>query len=158
MKRDIYTELINWKKSVRRKPLLVRGARQTGKTFLLKEFGKNEYEHISYFNFEEDPQLKDFFAGSLQPAKLIQNLSLYQKRPINPATDLIVLDEIQTSNEALNSLKYFNEDASDYHVAAVGSLLGVKLSTSTSFPVGKVSFIDLQPMSCLLYTSPSPRD
>lgn len=149
MKRDIYAELVNWKNSARRKPLLLRGARQTGKTFLLKEFGKKEYANISYFSFEEDPLLKDLFAGSLQPAKLIQNLSLYQKSPINPTTDLIVLDEIQTSNEALNSLKYFHEEASDYHVAAAGSLLGVKLSTSMSFPVGKVNFIDLQPMSFL---------
>ena len=149
MKRDVYSELVNWKQSDRRKPLLLRGARQTGKTFILKEFGKNEYRSLSYFNFEEDPRLKDLFTGSLKPDRIIENLSLYQKRPIGPATDLVVFDEIQTSNEALNSLKYFNEEASDYHVAAAGSLLGVKLSTPMSFPVGNVSFIDLQPMSFL---------
>jgi len=149
MKRDVYTELVAWKRSEWRKPLLVRGARQTGKTFILKEFGKCEYQSIAYFNFEEDPRLKELFAGSLKPGKLIENLSLYQKRPIRPALDLIVLDEIQTSNEALNALKYFQEEANDYHVAAAGSLLGVKLSTPMSFPVGKVNFIDLQPMSFL---------
>lgn len=149
MKRDIYTELINWKQSSRRKPLLLRGARQTGKTFILKEFGNREYQNLAYFNFEEDPRLKDLFVGSLKPAKLVENLSLYQKRRINPAGDLIVFDEIQTSNEALNSLKYFQEDSNDYHVAAAGSLLGVKLSAPMSFPVGKVNFIDLHPMSFL---------
>ncbi|MEI7901008.1 MAG: ATP-binding protein [bacterium] len=149
MKRDVYSDLVAWKRSTRRKPLLVRGARQTGKTFILKEFGKSEYQSLAYFNFEEDPQLKDLFAGSLKPGKLVENLSLYQKRPIRPALDLIVLDEIQASNEALNALKYFQEDANDYHVAAAGSLLGVKLSTPSSFPVGKVNFIDLHPMSFL---------
>lgn len=149
MKRDVYTELVNWKRSSRRKPLLLRGARQTGKTFILKEYGKREYQGLAYFNFEEDPRLKDLFAGSLKPQKLIQNLSLYQKRPIHPTTDLIVLDEIQTSNEALNALKYFQEEANDYHIAAAGSLLGVKLSTPMSFPVGKVNFIDLHPLSFL---------
>jgi predicted AAA+ superfamily ATPase len=149
MKRDVYTELVDWKRSSRRKPLLLRGARQTGKTFILKEFGEREYENIAYFNFEEDPRLKDLFAGSLKPEKLIEKMSLYLKRTIHPASDLIVLDEIQTSNEALNSLKYFQEEANDYHIAAAGSLLGVKLSTPMSFPVGKVNFIDLRPMSFL---------
>ena len=149
MKRDVYKALLNWKMSDRRKPLLLRGARQTGKTFILKEFGKREYQNVAYFNFEEDPRIKDFFKGSLQPEKLIQSLSLYQKRPILPASDLIVFDEIQVSNEALNSLKYFQEEANDYHIAAAGSLLGVKLSVPASFPVGKVNFIDLYPMSFL---------
>jgi predicted AAA+ superfamily ATPase len=147
MKRDVYTELAAWKCSDRRKPLLMRGARQTGKTFILKEFGTREYQSLAYFNFEEDPRLKDLFTGSLKPAKLIENLSIYQKRAIRPALDLIVLDEIQASNEALNALKYFQEEANEYHVAAAGSLLGVKLSVPSSFPVGKVNFIDLHPMS-----------
>jgi len=149
MNRDVYKELLNWKMSDRRKPLLLRGARQTGKTFILKEFGKREYQNVAYFNFEEDPRIKDFFRGSLQPEKLIQSLSLYHKRPILPTSDLIVFDEIQVSNEALNSLKYFQEEANDYHIAAAGSLLGVKLSVPASFPVGKVNFIDLYPMSFL---------
>lgn len=149
MRRDVYAKLVDWKGSSRRKPLLLRGARQTGKTFILKEFGHREYESLAYFNFEEDPRLKDLFAGSLKPARLVENLSLYQKRPIRPTSDLIVFDEIQTSNEALNALKYFQEEANDYHVAAAGSLLGVKLSSPMSFPVGKVNFIDLHPMSFL---------
>lgn len=149
MKRDVYNQLVEWKRSSRRKPLLLRGARQTGKTFILKEFGNREYQNLAYFNFEEDPRLKDLFTGSLKPGKLVEKLSLYLKRPISSTSDLIVFDEIQTSNEALNSLKYFQEEANEYHVAAAGSLLGVKLSTPMSFPVGKVNFIDLQPMSFL---------
>jgi predicted AAA+ superfamily ATPase len=149
MKRDVYDELLAWKRSERRKPLLLKGARQTGKTFVVKEFGTREYQHLAYFNFEEDKRLKDLFAGSLKPARLIQNLALYQKKPILPASTLIVLDEIQASNEALNALKYFQEEANEYHVAAAGSLLGVKLSAPMSFPVGKVNFIDLYPMTFL---------
>ena len=149
MKRDIYNQLVDWKQSGRRKPLLLRGARQTGKTFILKEFGKREYQSLAYFNFEEDPRLKDLFGGDLKPSKLLEKMSLYLKRTINPHSDLIVLDEIQASNEALNSLKYFQEEANDFHIAAAGSLLGVKLSTPMSFPVGKVNFIDLHPMSFL---------
>lgn len=149
MKRDVYATLVDWKQSTRRKPLILRGARQTGKTFILKEFGTREYVNLAYFNLEEDPRLRDLFTGNLNPTKLIENLSLYLKRPIRPNSDLIVLDEIQTSNEALNALKYFQEEANDYHVAAAGSLLGVKLPAPMSFPVGKVNFIDLHPMSFL---------
>lgn len=149
MKRDAYQDLLAWKKSARRKPLLLKGARQTGKTYLLKEFGRREYEGVCYFNFEEEPGLKELFGASLNPQKLLLNLSLFLKKDIRPGRDLIVFDEIQASNEALNALKYFAEDANDYHVAAAGSLLGVKLSTQKSFPVGKVNFIHLHPMTFL---------
>jgi uncharacterized protein len=147
MNRDVYKELMTWKTSARRKPLLLKGARQTGKTWLLKEFGKKAYENCAYFNFEEDAGLKAFFSGRLDPRRLIENLSVYQGRSIHPGKDILIFDEIQTCNEALNALKYFQEDAGDYHVAAAGSLLGVKLSAPNSFPVGKVNFIHLHPMS-----------
>lgn len=149
MKRDIYNKLLEWKASPRRKPLMLKGARQTGKTFILKEFGKKEYENLFYFNFEEDPELEGFFGGKLNPAFLIENLSTYAGKKIRPAVDLIFFDEIQSSNNALNSLKFFEEEANEHHVVAAGSLLGVKLSAPKSFPVGKVNFLDLYPMTFL---------
>ena len=147
MQRDIYHKFITWKNSEKRKPLLLKGARQTGKTYVLKEFGKKEYENLVYCNFEEDPELEGFFNGSLAPQKILAALSLYKKVDIRPGRDLIFFDEIQRSNNALNSLKYFNEEAPEYHVAAAGSLLGVKLSSPKSFPVGKVSILTLYPMT-----------
>jgi predicted AAA+ superfamily ATPase len=147
MKRNLYEELGIWKSSERRKPLILRGARQTGKTHLLKEFGEKEYDGVAYFNFEEDPRLKDFFTGRLEPLALIEALGLYRKEAIRPGRDLIIFDEIQACNEALNSLKYFQEQANEFHIAAAGSLLGVKLSQPMSFPVGKVNFLDLRPLS-----------
>jgi len=147
MKRDLYADLCAWKGSARRKPLILRGARQVGKTHLLKEFGNKEYSGVAYFNFEEDPRLKDFFTGRLNPTALIEALGLYRNEPIKAGEDLIIFDEIQASNEALNALKYFQEQANEYHIAAAGSLLGVKLSQPMSFPVGKVNFLDLRPMS-----------
>jgi predicted AAA+ superfamily ATPase len=147
MKRDALEQLSAWKKSRHRKPLLVKGARQTGKTWLLREFGQRSYPGVAYFNFEEDPKLRGLFGGRLNPRRLVENLSTYQGRPIRPGKDLLVLDEIQACNEALNSLKYFQEEAPEYHVAAAGSLLGVKLSSPKSFPVGKVNFLDLCPMT-----------
>ena len=147
MQRDLYRQLCDWKTSPRRKPLVLRGARQVGKTHLLKEFGRREYESLAYFNFEEDPRLKGFFTGRLEPTALVEALGLYRKATIRPGRDLIFFDEIQACNEALNALKYFQEDAGDFHIAAAGSLLGVKLSQPMSFPVGKVNFLDLRPMS-----------
>lgn len=149
MKRDIYPDLLKWKKSERRKPLILRGARQTGKTYILKEFGKNEYEKYAYFDFEENPDLDDIFKGRLNPEKLIKNLSLLQGWEIKKQIHLIILDEIQASNNALNALKYFQEKAGEYHIIAAGSLLGVKLSGAKSFPVGKVNFLDIYPMTFL---------
>lgn len=149
MKRDIYKSLLRWKTSPRRKPLLLKGARQTGKTYILKEFGENEYDSCLYFNFEKDPLLKDFFSQQLQPEQLIQNLGLYTHKTIHPERDLIIFDEIQASNNALKSLKYFQEEAPEYHLAAAGSLLGIALSGPGSFPVGKVNFLELYPMTFL---------
>lgn len=149
MKRDIYQKLLEWKSSARRKPLLLKGARQVGKTYILKKFGEQEYSRVAYLNFEEEPLLDDFFKQNLNPQKIITNLSIYLKHDIQPETDLIIFDEIQASNNALNSLKYFNEQANDYHIAAAGSLLGIKLSQPKSFPVGKVNFLYLYPLTFL---------
>jgi predicted AAA+ superfamily ATPase len=153
MERDLYRDLLKWKASSRRKPLLLRGARQTGKTFLIQEFGRNEYESIVYCNFEEDPKLAGFFSRDLNPSRILSDLAVYMDREIRPGSDLIVFDEVQLSNQALNSLKYFQEKANAYHIAAAGSLLGVKMSVPGSFPVGKVNFLDLQPMTFLEFLS-----
>ncbi|HDL07461.1 MAG TPA: ATP-binding protein [Desulfobacteraceae bacterium] len=147
MKRDIYPRLLAWKNSARRKPLVLRGARQTGKTYILQEFGHQEFEQVVYFNFEEDARLDSLFSASLDPETIIGNLSLYSKETILPDRHLIIFDEIQLSNNALNSLKYFQEKADTYHIAAAGSLLGITMSSPKSFPVGKVNFLDLFPMT-----------
>ncbi len=149
MKRDIYAELVTWKSSPRRKPLLLQGARQTGKTFILKEFGHTEYESVVYCNFEEDSGLDLFFQRDLNPDRILAEISIYMNREIQPGTDLVIFDEIQVSNRALNSLKYFAEQRSDVHIAAAGSLIGVKLSGPGSFPVGKVNFSYLYPLTFL---------
>ena len=147
MKREIYQKLVEWKSSTRRKPLLLKGARQTGKTYILKDFGRQEYEHTFYFNFEEAPNLSRFFDSKLDPKRILQNLSLYQNREIRPGLDLIIFDEIQAANNALNALKYFYEEANQFHIVSAGSLVGVKLGSPKSFPVGKVNFLDLYPMT-----------
>ncbi|MEK7269567.1 MAG: ATP-binding protein [Planctomycetota bacterium] len=149
MERNLYGKLVDWKKGQGRKPLILRGARQVGKTWLLKEFGRKEYAACLYFNFEEDPRLRSFFHGTLDPGRVIKDLSAYSGAAIRPGETLIVFDEIQASNEALNSLKYFQESAPEIHVAAAGSLLGIRLSGTRSFPVGKVSFLDLHPLTFL---------
>ena len=146
MKRFITEELINWKNSKDRKPLILKGARQVGKTYILKEFGKNNYENVAYFNFDHDEGLAQLFLNSKNPKRIIEQLSLVCGQKINPETTLIIFDEVQESPDALNSLKYFCEEASDYHIVAAGSLLGIRLS-KTSFPVGKVTFLNLYPMT-----------
>ena len=153
MKRDIYQKLTKWKISSRRKPLILRGARQVGKTYILKDFGSHEYEKIAYFDFEATPDLDDIFKRNLDPSRILTDLSRLQGWEIKPAQHLIIFDEIQASNHALNSLKYFCENAPQYHVAAAGSLLGVKLSGTKSFPVGKVNFLDLYPMTFMEFLS-----
>lgn len=149
MKRDIYAELLEWKSSSRRKPLLLQGARQTGKTHILKAFGSNEYENTVYCNFEENTDLDRFFQRDLNPERIMAELAIYMNLEIRAGIDLLFFDEIQVSNRALNSLKYFAEQRNDIHVAAAGSLLGVKLSGPGSFPVGKVNFLHLYPMTFL---------
>ncbi len=147
MQRDIYKKLLLWKESTGRKPLLLEGARQTGKTYLLKELGEKAYETVCYFNFEEDAGLDFFFQKNLDPHRIIRELGIYGKQDIRPGLDLLIFDEIQSSSSALNSLKYFCEQANEYHVAAAGSLLGIKPSAAKSFPVGKVNFLHLFPLS-----------
>jgi predicted AAA+ superfamily ATPase len=147
MKRNIYASLLEWKKSPYRKPLIMSGARQVGKTYVLKEFAAGEYRHSVYFNFEMDPRLGDFFRGRLDPAQIIEKLSIYTESRIVAEDSLVIFDEIQECPEALNSLKYFQELAPSFHVAAAGSLLGTTLGKATHFPVGKVSFLNLLPMS-----------
>lgn len=146
MKRKAYTDLIRWKDSSRRKPLILRGARQTGKSYLLSEFGRNEFSDFHLFDFERDGKnLIPLFAETLNPQRLIQSLSLYQERLIK-SSDFIVFDEIQNCPRALTSLKYFCEEMPEQPICAAGSLLGVALLES-AYPVGKVTYLDLYPMS-----------
>lgn len=147
MKRDIYTQLLAWKASASRKPLILRGARQVGKTHLLKTFGSQEYQSYVYLNFEEDPSLKSLFIKTLKPSIILENIRAYLNQEIEPETTLLILDEIQESPEALNSLKYFEEQANQYHIVAAGSLLGILLAQTKGFPVGKVNFLDLFPLN-----------
>ncbi len=147
MKRQLMEQLSKWKLSPRRKPLILRGVRQCGKTWLLKEFGRIHYDHTAYFNFESQPNLAGMFSGELDVSRLLTELSVLHGEKIIPGKTLIVFDEIQECSLALNSLKYFCEQAPDYHIAAAGSLLGITLSEPHSFPVGKVNFLDLYPFS-----------
>lgn len=149
MKRDAYSQLQAWKVSARRKPLLLQGARQTGKTYLLKKFGQEAYRSVIYGNFEEDTEIDTIFHRDLDPDRILSELAIYYNMDIQTETDLVIFDEIQVSNRALNSLKYFAEKRNDIHIIAAGSLLGVKLSTPGSFPVGKVNFQYLNPMTFL---------
>jgi hypothetical protein len=153
MERNLYHDLIAWKNAPNRKPLVLRGARQVGKTHLLKRFGEQEYASCIYLNFETDPKLADFFSGQIAPTTILETLSLYLNQEIQPGTTLLIFDEIQESPAALNSLKYFQEQAGQYHIVAAGSLLGVKLANSKGFPVGKVTFFDLYPLSFLEFVA-----
>jgi predicted AAA+ superfamily ATPase len=145
MERDIYHKLFEWKKSDLRKPLILRGARQVGKTYALIAFAEREYTDSVYLNFDELPRLADFFSEDLDPDRILKDLTTYFKKPIYPESTLIIFDEIQECPNALNSLKYFCEKKNEYHIAAAGSLLGVKLSQG--FPVGKVDFLDMTPLT-----------
>ncbi len=146
MKRFIMDKLIEWKNSNTRKPLILKGARQVGKTYILKEFGNQNYENVAYFNFDHDEGLSDLFVNTKDPKRIIEQLILINGKKIEPGKTLIIFDEIQECSNALNSLKYFCEEASEYHVVCAGSLLGIRLSR-TSFPVGKVDFLNLNPMT-----------
>ena len=146
MQRFIMDKLIEWKNDKNRKPLILKGARQVGKTYILQEFGANYYENTAYFNFDHDEGLAELFLNTKDPKRIVEQLSLAAGKKINPHTTLIIFDEIQECPNALNSLKYFCEEASEYHVACAGSLLGIRLS-KTSFPVGKVDFLNLYPMT-----------
>ena len=146
MKRTAIAQLTAWKTSTNRKPLVIRGARQVGKTWLMKEFGKTEFNNFVYINFDSNPDMANLFDGSLQIPRLIAGLQIYNGQKITKDT-LLIFDEIQEVPRALSSLKYFCEDAPEYAVIAAGSLLGVAMHKGTSFPVGKVDFMDLYPLS-----------
>ena len=142
MKRIIYTQLIKWQKSPVRKPLLLQGARQVGKSYLLEQFGKSEFPSFFLFNFEQMPQLAKIFQTDLVPERIIRELSLIAGKTIIPEKHLLIFDEIQECPRALTSLKYFNEEMPELALCCAGSLLGVKLS-SESFPVGKLNLLHL---------------
>ena len=146
MKRFITKKLIAWKNSKDRKPLILKGARQVGKTYILKEFGESNYDDVAYFNFDHDEGLANLFIDTKDPKRIIEQLSLARGKKISPESTLIIFDEIQECSNALNSLKYFYEEANEYHIVCAGSLLGIRLS-KTSFPVGKVDFLNLYPMT-----------
>jgi uncharacterized protein len=147
MKRSTFLDLVRWKNSPTRKPLVLRGARQVGKTWLLKAFGKQEYENCAYVNFESNAALRTLFASDYDLKRILTAIEIESGQRIEIRKTLIILDEIQAAPGALTSLKYFQENLPEYHIAAAGSLLGVALSGSTSFPVGKVDFMDLHPLS-----------
>lgn len=148
MKRNMEEHLIKWKNKTRRKPLIIYGARQTGKTYSIKEFGNKYFDHTLYINFEINQKIIKDFEEDISPAFLIHRMEVFFNQKINPDTTLIFFDEIQACERALTSLKYFCEDAPEYHVIAAGSLLGVAMNrVKYSFPVGKVDQINMYPMS-----------
>lgn len=147
MYRKAMEQLYKWKEKQNRKPIIIRGARQVGKTWLMKKFGSDAYRHSVYVSFDNNQRMQELFSADLNVERLIVGLELYAGHKIDPANTLIIFDEIQEVPEALTSLKYFNENAPQYHIVCAGSLFGVALHKGTSFPVGKVEFIDLYPMS-----------
>ncbi|MDD6510192.1 MAG: ATP-binding protein [Prevotella sp.] len=146
MKRKIYSKLIEWKKSPSHKPLILNGVRQCGKTYIMKEFGKNEFQTFAYVNCDRNENLHQIFEGGFNISKIIRGISALSGVDIIPGKTLIFLDEVQSFPLVLESLKYFCEDAPDYHVAVAGSLLGIALHSGVSFPVGKVQTMKLYPM------------
>ena len=147
MYRIAIEKLLKWKQSKRRKPLIIEGARQVGKTWLMKEFGKKEYTDTIYINFDSNSRMAELFASDLDTDRLIMGLELYVGHKIDPDNSLLIFDEVQEVPRALASLKYFYENAPQYHIVCASSLLGIALHQGTSFPVGKVAFLKLYPLS-----------
>ena len=147
MERLILSKLLAWKNSPYRKPLILKGVRQVGKTWVLKEFGRRYYENTAYFNFDENEEYKQFFETSKDVDRILQNLMLASGQKIMPGKTLIIFDEVQDCPKVINAMKYFCENAPQYHIACAGSLLGIALSKPSSFPVGKVDFLKLYPLS-----------
>ena len=147
MYRIAIEKLLKWKQSKRRKPIIIEGARQVGKTWLMKEFGRQAYADTVYINFDSNSRMADLFASDLDTERLIMGLELYVGRKIDPNNSLLIFDEVQEVPRALSSLKYFYENAPQYHIVCAGSLLGIALHQGTSFPVGKVDFLKLYPFS-----------
>jgi predicted AAA+ superfamily ATPase len=147
MYRTAIEELNRWKDKKNKKPLVIRGARQVGKTWLMKEFAKTAYSKTAYISFDNNQRIKDLFSSDFNIERIIAGLELYIGDKIDPSNTLLVFDEIQEVPQALTSLKYFNENAPQYQIICAGSLLGIALHHDTSFPVGKVEFLDLYPLS-----------
>ena len=147
MYRMVIEKLLKWKESKRRKPLIIEGARQVGKTWLMKEFGRQAYADTVYINFDSNSRMAELFASDLDTDRLLMGLELYAGRKINSDNTLLIFDEVQEVPRALTSLKYFYENAPQYHIVCAGSLLGIALHQGTSFPVGKVDFLKLYPLS-----------
>ena len=147
MRRNAISELIKWKNSPERKPMVLKGARQVGKTWLMKELGRNYYDSFSYFNFDEEDELKSIFEANKNPQRIIELLSMIEGEKIEPGKSLIIFDEIQECPEALNALKYFKEKANEYHIIAAGSLLGTLLAKPKSYPVGMVNLLNIYPLT-----------
>ena len=147
MERSLYGKLVQWKKKNERKPLILNGARQVGKTYLLQEFGRNEYEKVAFFSLDRNPMAVKVFEQGGAIADILISLSAISDVDITPGNTLIVLDEVQDCPKALETLKYFCEDAHDYHVVVAGSLLGLSLHDGVSYPVGKVEELRLFPMT-----------
>ena len=147
MYRTAIEKLLKWKQSKNRKPLIIQGARQVGKTWLMREFGRQAYADTVYINFDSNSRLKELFSSDLDTERLIMGLELYIGHKIDPNNSLLIFDEVQEVPRALSSLKYFYEDAPQYHIICAGSLLGIALHQGTSFPVGKVDFLKLYPLS-----------
>lgn len=147
MYRIAIEKLLKWKEGKRRKPLIIGGARQVGKTWLMKEFGKQAYADTVYISFDSNSEMTELFASDLDVDRLIMGLELYAGQKIDPDNTLLIFDEVQEVPRALASLKYFYENAPEYHIVCAGSLLGIALHEGTSFPVGKVDFLKLYPLS-----------
>ena len=147
MYRIAIEKLYRWKESRRRKPLIIQGARQVGKTWLMKEFGRSAYRDMVYINFDSNSRMAELFASDLNTDRLIMGIELYTGKKIDPDSTLLIFDEVQEVPRALSSLKYFYENAPQYHIICAGSLLGIALHEGTSFPVGKVDFLELYPLS-----------
>lgn len=147
MRRTAMEKLVAWKSSDERKPMVLKGARQVGKTWLMKEFGRNYYKSFVYFNFDEEDELKSIFETNKNPQRIIELLSMIAGEKIYPEDTLIIFDEVQECPEALNALKYFKEKANEYHVIAAGSLLGTLLAKPKSYPVGMVNLLDIFPLT-----------
>lgn len=147
MRRNALEELVKWKTDEERKPMILRGARQVGKTWLMKEFGRTNYKSYVYFNFDEEDELKSIFESNKNPTRIIELLSMIAGEKILPEDTLIIFDEVQECPNALNALKYFKEKANEYHVIAAGSLLGTLLARPKSYPVGMVNLLDISPLT-----------
>lgn len=147
MERSIMKRFVEWKASPYRKPLILKGVRQVGKTWILKEFGRRYYDNVAYFNFDENPEYKQFFETTKDVDRILQNLIFASGQSITAEKTLIIFDEVQDCPNVINSMKYFCENAPEYHVACAGSLLGIALAKPSSFPVGKVNFMQIDPMT-----------